>query len=99
MKSTVNYFDADTIRSVVEHMNEDHQDACLCIAKAFSPYPSAQSALLISFDSEGLDMTVTEAKKPSHPVRIAFDKPLARDNQIRGTLVAMTKRARALLSK
>lgn len=91
-------FDEDTVRSVVEHMNEDHQDACLCIARAFGPHRTATNAVLSNFDSDGLDMQITKAGQTSHSARIAFDKPLTRDSQIRGMLVAMTKNARTILS-
>ena len=91
-------FDANTIQSVVEHMNQDHQDACLCIAKAFSPYSKAINALLSNLDSHGLDMSITDKQHLVHCVRISFDKPLTRESQIRGMLVAMTKQARLRLN-
>lgn len=91
-------FDADSIQAVVEHMNEEHQDACLCIARAFSTYIAATSATLTGFDCDGLHMKVTDMHQMSHSVKVAFDKPLTRESQIRGILVAMTKRARATLN-
>ena len=97
--TTAMIFDADTIRSVVEHMNEDHHDACLCIARAFSPHRTAINAALLSFDSTGLDMRVTESDQATHSVRVVFDRSLTRESQIRGTLVAMTKSARASLNE
>lgn len=89
--------DSDVVFSVVEHMNMDHKDACLCIAKAYSQHKHAIDAAMTSFDSEGLDMQVSDEQNNTHAVRIAFDKPLTRESQIRGMLVAMTKHARTIL--
>ncbi|MFK7855904.1 MAG: DUF2470 domain-containing protein [Granulosicoccus sp.] len=89
--------DADLINSVVEHMNMDHKDACLCITKAYSEHENAIDAAMTGFDSEGLDMQVSDEQHKTHLVRIPFDKPLTRENQIRGMLVAMTKHARTVL--
>jgi len=89
--------DANMVRSVVEHMNTDHKDACLCITKAYSEHKSAVDAAMTSFDSEGMDMQVSDEQHKTHSVRIPFEKPLTRENQIRGMLVAMTKHARTVL--
>jgi putative heme iron utilization protein len=98
-----------TVRAVVEHMNDDHQDACLAIVQAFSDLTTAHSAKLIGLDSHGMQFLVQcEPAKPDEPTRqgrpaapatitINFPKPLNRESQLRGVLVGMTRQARAKL--
>lgn len=97
--------DSELASSVVNHMNTDHRDACLDIARAFGPYRDAISATMLIVDVSGMEFSIERPQKPSDshrqgPVhaRVLFPKPLKRDSQIRGTLIAMAKSARSLLS-
>lgn len=45
-------FEPDVVRAVLKHMNEDHADDSLLIARAFGP-PSATSARMTGLDNGG----------------------------------------------
>ncbi|ASJ75174.1 DUF2470 domain-containing protein [Granulosicoccus antarcticus] len=94
--------DSKTVQSVVEHMNSDHADACLCIVRAFSEHIGAIDSQLIDLDSTGLLFHVsthTDGKvQSSQSVRIDFTKPLREETQIRGALVGLTRMARQKLA-
>jgi putative heme iron utilization protein len=96
-------FDSATVTAVVAHMNDDHQDACLAIVRAYSNYTHAIGARMLSLDCQGMEFAVQVDSHNSsitglQTVRIPFGRTLQRDNQIRGLLVAMTRQARAQLS-
>ncbi|MFK7890758.1 MAG: DUF2470 domain-containing protein [Granulosicoccus sp.] len=93
------------VSSVVDHMNTDHADACLDIARAYGPHRDAISATMLMVDACGMEFSIElpqELSDSTHRVavnaHVHFPKPLKRDSQIRGMLVAMTKSARSLLS-
>lgn len=97
--------DKDMTDSVIEHMNSDHSDACVAIVRAFSPHPEATSAIMQTMDRRGLEFKVVTSANSGTPdanatstVRVNFSKPLVRESQIRGQLVALSKLARAKLS-
>ncbi len=95
-------FDADTIAAVVEHMNQDHSDACLTIVQAYCEFSSVTSATLHTFDNVAMEFIVlTDDSTDSKTVkrRICFPKPLRQAGQIRGAIVGLTKSARQLLAK
>lgn len=89
--------DNEMINDVIQHMNEDHSDACLVIARAFGNTPIATSATMLGMDADGVDFSTSSASGNELPTRVAFTKPLKHAGQIRGQLVAMAKRARAVL--
>ena len=91
--------DSAMVEGVVEHMNEDHGDACLAIVQALGGINSPLAATMLSIDAGGADFQVTTEKEKSHTVRVPFDKPISRDSQVRGHLVALTKRSRAILAE
>lgn len=84
----------EMISGVVEHMNDDHADACLVIAQTLGGKPAATTAIMASIDSLGVDFIVQLLNAGKENVRVNFEKPVTRDAQMRGHLVAMTKRAR-----
>lgn len=94
--------DPETNRSVVEHMNSDHADACLTIVRAFGGQADAViQAKLIDLDRQGLLFQIrTHAGHESanhESVRVDFLKPLRTEAQIRGALVGLTQQARRKL--
>lgn len=95
--------DQDFLESVVEHMNADHGDACLAIVRAFSPYMDAATASLRTMSRQGMQFEVSKSASDSPNdstiVQINFTKPILRESQIRGQLVAMSKMAREKLSE
>lgn len=46
-------FDADALAAVVAHMNDDHPDDNLLIARAFSPLPDVILSTMTTFDGRG----------------------------------------------
>lgn len=94
---TVNdlHLDEEFTAGVVQHMNEDHSDACLIMIQALGELPTAMSAVMTSVDAQGMDFTAGLKDGSAQKVRIAFDKPASRDAQIRGFIVALTRKARA----
>ncbi len=86
---------ANMISDVVEHMNNDHADAGLIIVQSLGCTPDAVKATMVGMDSEGVDFLAQLNDSSQRNVRVLFQKPITRDAQIRGHLVAMTKRARA----
>ena len=87
------------VQGVVEHMNEDHNDACLAIVQVFGGVNTPQYASMQSIDVDGADFQVNAEDGTEHNVRVTFDKPISRDSQVRGHLVALAKRARAILDQ
>lgn len=90
--------DEATTRGVVEHMNSDHPDACLAIVQALAECPDATQATMLAMDAKGADFLTLLANTQKLTLRVTFDKPITRNSQIRGHLVALTKRARAMLN-
>ena len=95
--------DAGTVRSVVEHMNSDHADACLAIVRAFSEHGvSVLQARLLDMDRQGLIFGIQVhdelGNTSDQNVRVNFPKPLRTDAQIRGALVGLTRQARQKLA-
>lgn len=100
-------FDTATVRSVIDHMNSDHRDACVLIVRAFTAHHDAADALLKSLDSSGVEFEVSENPEPTDGlipklqkaiIRVEFLKPLREESQIRGALVGLTKLARQRVS-
>ena len=81
----------------VAHLNADHADALLQIAQALGGYPDTTRAVCTGIDRRGIDLTV-QTPRGRAPVRIAFDAELQAGGELRMATVALTKRARGLLS-
>ncbi|HJL14969.1 MAG TPA: DUF2470 domain-containing protein [Sandaracinaceae bacterium LLY-WYZ-13_1] len=81
---------------IVAHMNDDHADALLAYAHAFSGAADAEAATMTGIDRYGFEMRVsTPAGEGTE--RLAFDAPIASPTEAREALVALVKRARAAL--
>ena len=87
-------FDANIVSSVIDHMNEDHRDACLAIVQAHLKNRSVAQATLVDLDHEALIFSLISVEGDAQTIRIEFSKPLRSESQIRGILVGMTKQAR-----
>jgi len=91
-------FDAGFTASVIEHMNNDHAEACLLIVREMSAQSDATSVAMTDLDTLGMVFSVTTAadgcsQTPTH-IRIDYPKQLRRSSQVRGMLVAMSKQVR-----
>jgi heme iron utilization protein len=80
----------------VTHLNEDHDDALLDMARAIDGAPEATAARCIDADRTGLDLI---AKTPSGEteVRIPYDEPIEGPQGLRKATVKLAQRARAEL--
>lgn len=94
--TTQTIISADTLRSVIEHMNEDHADACLTIVQTLGKRQAAQTAHMISMDDSGVDFSIQTGECDSEKVRVLFDKKITQEAQIRGRIVSLAKRAKAM---
>ena len=57
---------------IVEHVNEDHADALLLVAREIGGHPDAEAAVAVGLDSRGIDLTIPP---DNTPVRVAFREP------------------------
>ena len=86
----------ETVRGIVQHMNDDHADALLACVHAFSAHPDADAARMTDIDAYGFRVDVVEDGTTTSLV-LPFDEPLADVAEVRPVLVAMTRSARARL--
>ena len=88
--------DDTMIQGVVDHMNDDHRDACLVIVQQLGGRPDAIDATMLGMDEHSAVFSSLDTDGQVEQVRVDFDKQITRDSQVRGHLVALTKKARAL---
>ena len=81
-------------RGILAHMNEDHADALVAYARAFTRATEAEEATMTGIDRYGFEMSVGTERGP-RPARVAFDRPIATPEEARAALVALVRRARA----
>ncbi|MFB2975580.1 DUF2470 domain-containing protein [Microseira sp. BLCC-F43] len=86
-------FSAAVSERICSHMNDDHADAVLLYAKAFSNLTDATAAQMLSIDSEGMDLNA-QVNGAAVPVRIQFDHVLKDAEDAHHTLIDMVKQAR-----
>ena len=76
----------------VEHLNDDHGDACLLIAQLLGGRPDATEARVTGLDRYGLDLVATGPDGPGR-VRVPWDEPVGGADSIRAAAVALVRRA------
>ncbi len=81
---------------ICSHVNEDHADAVVLYAKVFGNSPEAQTAKMLSIDSQGMDLSVSIERTGSIPVRVKFDRPVNTAEDAHHTLIDMVKQARKI---
>jgi putative heme iron utilization protein len=81
---------------IVEHMNDDHADALVAYARAFTRAKDAEEVTMVGCDRYGFELSVVTERGP-RPARIAFDTPVATSDEARQALIALLKNARAEL--
>ena len=86
-------FPPDVAAGIVEHMNDDHADAVLAIARAQGGVPDATSARLLGITPQALEIEVSRAGGESRTV-VEVDPPIAPLDTVRTRLVEMTREAR-----
>ena len=78
----------------VQHLNEDHADALLAMARALGGHPDATEATCARIDRYGLDLSL-KTPRGSTETRIGFAEPANRPGDLRAATVELAKRSRA----
>lgn len=78
----------------IGHMNADHGDALVAMARALAGQADATAAAMSALDRYGFDLVV-EAPAGQRVVRVGFDAPLDSAEPLRATMRELTARARA----
>ncbi len=82
----------------VKHMNEDHADAILAMAKACAGYTDATSATALRADRYGMDIGVSTPRGETM-ARVDFLEPIAEAGGLRKATVELTHKAREILGE
>lgn len=88
---------AASAKGMIDHMNDDHADALVLYAKAFTSAHDATEVTMTAIDRYGFEMTVTTPRGRG-PARLAFEQELATPKDARVALVALVGEARKKLS-
>lgn len=92
-------FAPEVVAGVLRHMNDDHADDNLLIARAFGPADAGESASaqMTGFDRDGGDWAVTRAEGVQ-PLRVAWPGgPITERPEVRREIVALYDAACARL--
>ncbi len=82
---------------IIEHMNDDHEEAMRLMCLAFTKASTFESVRMTSIDRYGFEMSVRTEQGP-RPIRLAFEEAISDVKQARQQLVAKTKAARSQLA-
>jgi len=80
----------------IEHLNDDHADALLEMARALGGQPEASAARCLDADRTGLDLLAT-TPGGEVPVRVEYQEPIEDPAGLRKATVKLARRARAAL--
>ncbi len=80
----------------VNHLNEDHPDALLTMARAFGEYPDASEARCERADRYGLDLQLETPDGPK-ATRVSFTERINSPGGLRAATVDLVRRARQAL--
>jgi putative heme iron utilization protein len=78
----------------ITHLNEDHADALLEMARVLGGHPDATEATCVRIDRYGLDLTLKTPRGVAE-TRIAFAETANRPGDLRAATVELARRARA----
>jgi hypothetical protein len=87
----------DSASRIIEHMNADHRDAMILMAKEFAKV-EAQDATMTGVDRLGFQVRL-KTTEGMHGVRIAFLRSINNATEARTVLVEMTQKARGDVSQ
>ena len=91
-------FDPAIVSAVLTHMNGDHQDDNLLIARAFGDRAAVTSRMVDVDGDAGHWMFGTDAGSGDEkPLRVAWSAPITERNEIRREIVVLYDRACAEL--
>jgi putative heme iron utilization protein len=80
----------------VTHLNEDHADALLIMARAFSEFPDSSEARCVRADRYGLDLEL-ETPEGTRASRVNFAERINSPGGLRAATVDLARRARQAL--
>jgi putative heme iron utilization protein len=80
--------------SAIEHLNADHADALLSMARRLAGHADATAAGCVRIDRYGMDLHV-QTPRGLTETRVAFAAPANRPGDLRAATVELAKRARA----
>ena len=82
----------------LHHINTDHLDDLLAIARAFGGHADATSARAESIDAEGIDLALETIRGPA-TAHVGFAKPVSEyPDGVRVAFIELTDMARAALA-
>jgi putative heme iron utilization protein len=84
---------ASSALDAVRHLNDDHADALLDMARALAGHPDATAAVCTGADRYGLDLTVTTPRGVA-AARVGFAEPAQDRGGLRAATVELARRAR-----
>jgi len=82
---------------IIEHMNDDHAQALVAYARAFTRATDAEHAVMTGVDRYGFEMSV-RTDRGMRPARLAFESEVTTPTDARRALVALVKEATAKLA-
>lgn len=82
----------------VEHMNEDHADALLAMARAFTGHTDTTEAKALRADRYGMDLGIVTPRGETM-TRVAFTEPVDAPDGLRAATVDLARRAREALGE
>jgi putative heme iron utilization protein len=86
---------APSAPGAIAHLNADHADALLLIARTLSGHADAEGATCVAADRYGLDLDLVTPRGRTG-ARVGFEEPIAEPDGLRAATVAMVSRARDL---
>ena len=88
------HLDAAAVAAIVGHLDEDHADDTLLLARTLGGVPDAVRAWAVGVDVDGLDLAA-EVDGREVPVRLAFANRVTERAQVRHEVTALYARATA----
>lgn len=82
----------------IRHLNDDHPDALLAMARALGGHPDATAASCTGADRYGLDLRV-ETPRGTAPARVNYAEPISEPDGMRSATVELARRSRSLLER
>lgn len=91
-------FDDAVVSAVLTHMNDDHRDDNLLIARAFSPFPDVLVSTMTTFDGDAGQWHIVTAEGVEEVLRVPWPGgPIAERPAVRREIVALYDAACARL--
>lgn len=84
---------APAAAGAIAHLNADHADALLAMARGLAGYPDASSAAATAIDRYGMDLAV-DTPRGRADARVGFAEPVSAPDGLRAATVELAARAR-----